>query len=60
MHDYRAHEDKVTGETYVVDGGNEYLRRSMNDVPAEDLTVYLDDNFEVVRMAFVWKSYGKI
>ncbi len=59
VHDYRAHEDKVTGETYVVDGGNEYLRRSMNDVPAEDLTVYLDDNFEVVRMAFVWKSYGK-
>ena len=21
--------------------------------------VYLSDNFEVVRMAFVWKSYGK-
>ena len=59
VHDYKAHKDAVTGEVYVVDGGNEYLRRSMNDVPAEDLTVYLDDNFEVVRMAFVWKSYGK-
>lgn len=59
VHDYKAHKDAVTGEVYVVDGGNEYLRRSMNEVPAEDLTVYLSDNFEVVRMAFVWKSYGK-
>ena len=59
VHDYKTHVDKVTGEVYMVDGGNEYLRRSVNDVPAEDLTVYLDDNFEVVRMAFVWKSYGK-
>ena len=59
VHDYKEHKDTVTGEIYIVDGGNHYLRRSMNDVPAEDLTVYLDDNFEVVRMAFVWKSYGK-
>lgn len=59
VHDYKVHEDTVTGETYIVDGGNEYLRRSINEVPPEDLTVYLSDNFEVVRMAFVWKSYGK-
>lgn len=59
VHDYKVHEDAVTGETYIVDGGNEYLRRSINEVPPEDLTVYLSDNFEVVRMAFVWKSYGK-
>lgn len=59
VHDYKEHKDTVTGEIYIVDGGNHYLRRSINDVPAEDLTVYLDDNFEVVRMAFVWKSYGK-
>lgn len=59
VHDYKEHKDAVTGEIYIVDGGNHYLRRSMNDVPAEDLTVYLDDNFEVVRMAFVWRSYGK-
>ena len=59
VHDYKEHKDAVTGEIYIVDGGNEYLRRSINDIPAEDLTVYLDDNFEVVRMAFVWRSYGK-
>ena len=58
-HDYKEHLDEVSGETYIVDGGNEYLRRSINKVPPEDLTVYLSDSFELVRMAFVWKSYGK-
>ena len=58
-HDYRSHKDAVTGETYVVDGGNDYIRRSLNKVEAEDLTVYLSDSFELVRMAFVWKSFGK-
>lgn len=59
VHDYKAHKDAVTGEVYVVDGGNDYLRRSINEVEPEDLTVYLSDDFELVRMAFVWKSYGK-
>ena len=59
VHDYVEHVDTITGETYIVDGGSHYLRRSINIVPAEDLTVYSDDGFEVVRMAFVWKSYGK-
>ena len=58
-HDYVQHLDKFTGETYIVDGGNDYLRRSINTTPAEDLTVYLSDPFHVVRQAFVWKSYGK-
>ena len=58
-HDYKEHLDEISGETYIVDGGNEYLRRSINKVPPEDLTVYLSDSFELVRMAFVWKSYGK-
>ena len=57
-HDYKSHLDTVSGETYVVDGGNEYLRRSVNKVPAEELNVYLSDSFELVRCAFVWKSYG--
>jgi hypothetical protein len=58
-HDYKEHLDKVSGETYVVDGGNEYLRRSMNTTPATDCTIYLSDSFEIIRQAFVWKSYGK-
>ena len=58
-HDYVEHLDRFTGEVYIVDGGNDYLRRSINTTPAEDLTVYLSDPFRVVREAFVWKSYGK-
>ena len=58
-HDYVEYLDRFTGETYIVDGGNDYLRRSFNTTPAEDLTVYLSDPFDVVREAFVWKSYGK-
>lgn len=58
-HDYVQHLDKFTGEIYIVDGGNDYLRRSLNTTPAEDLTVYLSDPFHAVREAFVWKSYGK-
>lgn len=58
-HEYKSHEDTLTGETYIVDGGNDYLRRSINKIPAEDLTVYSDAPFELIRMAFVWKSYGK-
>jgi len=58
-HDYRSHLDEFSGEVYIVDGGNDYLKRSINKVPAEDLTVYANDSFELVRCAFVWKSYGK-
>lgn len=59
VHDYVSYVDTITGETYMVDGGTHYLRRSINIVPPEDLTVYLSDSFELVRMAFAWKSYGK-
>lgn len=59
-HDYKEHEDTISGELYVVDGGNDYLRRSINEVPAEDLTVTLDDPFELQRCAFTWGSYGRM
>lgn len=58
-HDYKEYVDAVTNETYVVDGGNEYIRRSINEVPAENLTVTTDAPFELQRCAFVWGSYGK-
>ena len=59
VHDYVEHKDTISGETYIVDGGNHYLRRSINVVPAEDLTVTSDDHFELIRCAFVWRSFGK-
>lgn len=58
-HDYKEHKDALTGETYIVDGGYDYLRRSINTTPAVSLDVYLSDPFEMIREAFVWKSYGK-
>ena len=58
-HDYKEHKDSLTGETYIVDGGYDYLRRSINTTPAVSLDVYLSDPFEMIREAFVWKSYGK-
>lgn len=58
-HDYKAYKDKVSGETYMVDGGTDYVRRSINTTPAKSMDVYLSDPFERIRQAFVWKSYGK-
>lgn len=58
-HDYKEHLDKVSGETYIVDGGHDYLRRSLNTTPAKSMDVYLSDPFEIIREVFVWKSYGK-
>jgi hypothetical protein len=58
-HDYVEHHDTITNEVYMVDGGNDYLRRSVNTVPAEDFTVTMQDKFTLIRCAFVWKSYGK-
>lgn len=48
-HDYKTHLDK-NGLEYMVDGGNEYLRRNINEeAPYEELTLYLDDPFEILR-----------
>lgn len=58
-HDYKEYLDKVSGEIYIVDGGYDYLRRSLNTTPAISMDVYLSDPFEIIREAFVWKSYGK-
>ena len=59
VHDYVTHVDK-NGDTYTNDGGNEYLHRSVNIIPAEDLTIYDTDPHEKIREAFYWGSYGKV
>ena len=58
VHDCRSHLDTVSGETYVVDGGNMYFRHSVNIVPFVDMTVTSEDSFEVQREAFEWGSHG--
>jgi hypothetical protein len=43
----------------MVDGGTDYLRRSLNTEPATDVSVYSDDPHEKIREGFKWGSRGK-
>ena len=47
-HDYKSYVD-ANNEIYVIDGGLEYVRTSVNSVPAESLAIYDDAPFEVIR-----------
>lgn len=58
-HDCKTHKDKVSGENYMNDGVGYSIRRSVNNVPFEDLSVWSNDPFEKVRTAKFWASYGK-
>ena len=59
VHDYVTHTDE-NGETYMVDGGLEYVRRSAgHKEEPEDLTVYVDEDHEINREYFTWGSRGK-
>jgi len=57
-HDYKVYTDEVSGENYMVDGGLSYLRRNVNAVPAEELTVYDDVPHAELREAFHWGTRG--
>ena len=58
VHDFVTHIDK-NGEYYQNDGGNEYFHRSVNIIPAEDLSLYSDDSFEQLREVITRGSRGK-
>jgi hypothetical protein len=58
-HDYKTHKDTVSGEDYMNDGIGYGVRRSINHFPAEDLSIWNTDPFEIVRTAKFWGSYGK-
>ena len=59
-HDYKTHID-ANGQTYMVDGGLTYLRRSVNEeAPATDMCVYDTDSHEVIREAFCWGTRGPL
>jgi hypothetical protein len=57
-HDYITHVDKVTGKTYMVDGGLSYERRSANG-DEMNLSQILTDDHEHNRNFAFWGSYGK-
>lgn len=58
LHDFVSHEDEVSGEIYFADGGLVYLKRSVNKVPAVELSLTTDDPHDVVRQRFSWGTYG--
>jgi hypothetical protein len=47
-HDFVSHVDK-NGETYILDGGLDYQRCSVNVEPFKDLSIYSDAPFEIIR-----------
>lgn len=56
-HDYKSYMDQ-NGEYYSVDGGLDYVRRSLNKVPARDACVYSDAGHEEIRERLKWGTYG--
>lgn len=61
--DYQSHVDSITKEQYINDGGEYYVRRSINQHPPLDLSVWIDSSkpqlTDQVRQAKFWGSYGK-
>lgn len=57
-HDFKSHKDK-NGEIYICDGGIDYIKRSINKEPYEDLSLYTTDSFEKLREGIEWGSRGK-
>lgn len=59
VHDYKSYTDK-NGLTYMVDGGLDYLRRTVHpENEATELSVYDDDPFYLIRQTFHWGTRGK-
>lgn len=51
-HDYIKYTDKITGEEYMLDGGNDY-RRTYFGVPFEDMAVFDDEPWEKQRQVIL-------
>ena len=58
IHDFKSHKDK-NSELYFTDGGIDYIKRSINEIPYTDLSLYSDDPFEKLRGGLEWGSRGK-
>lgn len=57
-HDYQEHEDTISGELYIIDGGLDYCRQTVNKVPAKMITIYNTDPHHYIREHFKWGTYG--
>ena len=58
-HDYVTYTD-ANGKEYMVDGGLDYLRRNVHDDALyEELSVYDDAPYALIREVFKWGTRGK-
>lgn len=57
-HDYKTYIDK-NGLEYMVDGGNDYIRRIVTEEPYQEMSVTVSHPFEEIREAFHWGTRGR-
>ncbi len=57
-HDYVTHLDKVTGKTYMVDGGIDYIRRSIHEDQINQVEYLRPDDHVHNRTHMVWGTRG--
>lgn len=57
-HDYVTHTDALTGETYSVDGGLDYLARGGTLQHLVELSVYDNSSHYYIRESLEWGTYG--
>lgn len=59
-HDYVSHIDSLNNQQYVVDGGYDYLRRSIPvGLPYDELSLHASSPFEELRKVLKRGTYGK-
>lgn len=57
-HDFVQHEDQITGKTYAVDGGTDYVRLVGDYTDLTDMCVYSNSCFDLVRECAVFSMYN--
>ena len=58
-HDYVTYTD-ANGETYMIDGGTDYLRRSVNSEPFEEQSLYADAPHNEIRQGSIGEQEAKM
>lgn len=54
VHDYQDHTDTLSGEYYMIDGGNSYVRTTINKRSAKSLLVDSNSDHKDIREVFTW------
>ena len=49
VHDYIEYKDAKTSEVYMLDGGTDYMKTSVNQVPAKNVSIYNTAKWKTLR-----------